>query len=409
MEKSCQMSVAVIILSSIVGVIFLVALLIAFRGYQGKMHLDNTVLRVQLAQKERERTRIERRLTQQTPGDQYLVSTTLSDASYDVLLVVDETQRILAYNRNLAKLFNHDDPVGKSLLEATGMKELEALVQDVLLNEAEILEEQMPIKDEHYRVRTRVLRSNERILIGLALRDITQLVRLNRARRDMVANISHELRTPIANIRLIIDGLFHDQDRPRRKDSISSLREIAQETDNLLWLVQEMSDLSMIESGQAIVKLIDEPLHELVAGAMERLGDQSESRFVTINSKVSDELQVLCDRDLLRRVFVNLIHNALKWSPEGKTVTITADATGDEVTISVKDKGPGVPDDQVERIFERFYQTDESRSGNEGTGLGLAICRHIIEAHGGRIWAEGNSASKGGLFRFTLLNALPHP
>ena len=117
------------------------------------------------------------------------------------------------------------------------------------------------------------------------------------------------------------------------------------------------------------------------------------------------KLDVLCDADQLKRALGNLLHNAIKWSPPGDAVTITAAESGEEVVVTVFDNGPGVADDVRERIFERFYQADVSRSGDEGTGLGLAICKHIIEAHGGSIWAEGNSQGKGGHFLFTVLKA----
>jgi two-component system phosphate regulon sensor histidine kinase PhoR len=261
------------------------------------------------------------------------------------------------------------------------------------------------IGEQNYRVQAQVIRRGGHQFIGLALQDITRLVRLNRARRDMVANISHELRTPIAKIRIIIDSLFHDQEKPKRKDSIASLRAIARETDSLLWLVQEMSDLSMIESGQAIVRMVDVLLSELVDDAIDHVQDISEHKGVILTSHIPDKITVLCDSDLARRVIVNLVHNAIKWSPEGGTVTVNAENSGEEVTISVLDNGPGVAPDAIERIFERFYQVDASRSGGEGTGLGLAICRHIVEAHGGRIWAESNENGAGGRFLFTLLSA----
>lgn len=340
---------------------------------------------------------------------QQVLSRTLFDVAYDALLVVDQSHTILACNRHVAKLCDLHDPIGKSLANATGMPDLDAVVGNVLLHETTVLEEQITVGETHYNVKARVIRDGEQVFVGLALRDITRLVRLNRARRDMVANISHELRTPIANIRLTIDGLFHESEKPRRKDSISSLHQIARETENLLWLVQEMSDLSMIESGQAIVRLVEAPLHEVVDEAIELLEDQSDSLKVEVKSKVDEDLRVLCDRDLVRRVLVNLIHNALKWSPKKDTVTVKASDEGREVVVSVLDNGPGVPQDQVDRIFERFYQTDASRSGSQGgTGLGLAICRHIVEAHGGRIWAEGNQESEGGKFNFTLLNAMEY-
>jgi two-component system phosphate regulon sensor histidine kinase PhoR len=135
------------------------------------------------------------------------------------------------------------------------------------------------------------------------------------------------------------------------------------------------------------------------------LEDQSESKDLKIVHDVPGEIQVLCDPDQTRRVLVNLLHNAVKWSPQGETINVRAVNGGDEVIVSVVDHGPGVPDDQVERIFERFYQVDPSRSEQGGTGLGLAICKHIVEAHDGRIWAEGNSQSPGGRFMFTLPSA----
>ena len=237
------------------------------------------------------------------------------------------------------------------------------------------------------------------------MQDITNLVSLNRARRDLVANISHELRTPITRIRLIIEGLFLDADRPKRKASIQSLKEIAMETDALLWLSQELLDLSMIESGQAIMRLVPTSLKQVVDEAIERLSPQAEMKELSIIGHIPLAINVLCDADQLKRALGNLVHNAIKWSPQNDTITITAAEANDEVTVSVFDNGPGVPEDLRERVFERFYQADVSRSGDEGTGLGLAICKHIIEAHGGKIWAQGNGQGDGGQFIFTVLKA----
>jgi two-component system phosphate regulon sensor histidine kinase PhoR len=266
-----------------------------------------------------------------------------------------------------------------------------------------MLEEQLAFNGRTYKTRVQVIRRDGNTFIGIALQDISALVRLNRARRDMVANISHELRTPIANIRLIIDSLFHEQDKPKRKQSTSALKAIARETDSLLWLVQELLDLSMIETGQAILRMIEFRLRELVEEVAERMADQLEGKSLTLTIDILEEFEVLADYDQLRRVLVNLIHNAIKWSPPGGTIEVHAEYVGDEARIDVLDAGPGVPDDQVERIFERFYQVDSSRSSGDGSGLGLAICKHIIEGHGGRIWADGNSIGGGGRFHFTVM------
>lgn len=327
---------------------------------------------------------------------------TMANSAYNALIVLDDDCRIIAINDRAEALFKRTRPVGETLLEVTGSDELTAMVTNAIENHEEVLEEQIRHGEKVYRVRTQVIDRNGHSFICLAMEDITELVRLNRARRDMVANISHELRTPIANIRLIIDGLFLETEKPKRKKSINSLHDIARETDALLWMAEELLDLSMIESGQAIIRMVDTPARVIVEEAIERMVDQSDAKEIEVVFDVADDLYVLCDQDKVRRVLINLIHNAIKWSPPGESIAVQAEQDGEEVVFGVLDNGPGVPEEQTARIFERFYQADESRSVSEGTGLGLAICKHIIEAHDGRIWAESNTAQSGGRFFFTL-------
>ena len=365
--------------------------------HQGLLNRDDELknLRSQLTVIERENT------------ESKALFSTISNAAFDVVFLLNEDLTIITQNKAADALFGDKNPVGEKLVDVIKSPDLLNVIQHSL-TEKESLEEQFIIGETYYRAKTQVMdyEGNHRF-IGVAMQDITRLVYLNRARRDLVANISHELRTPITRIRLIIEGLFHEAEKPKRKASIDSLKEIAVETDALLWLAQELLDLSMIESGQAIMRLVETPLIEVVNGAIERLIPQAETKQLKITSKVPDLYDILSDSDQLRRVLGNLIHNAIKWSPKNGKITITASENHDEITVAVFDEGPGVPDDMCERIFERFYQVDASRSGHEGTGLGLAICKHIIEAHGGRIWAEGNSQGKGGRFLFTVLNANP--
>lgn len=343
--------------------------------------------------------------SEQTSIESRALFSTLSSVAYDLVFVLNEDQIIIALNEAARDLFGQRNPIGDKLCQVIHSPDLEEIIARAE-TEDESLEEQIFYDNRHYRVRTQVMHyNNDHAFIGVAMQDVTQLVKLNRSRRDMVANISHELRTPIANIRLIIDSLFYDQNRPKRKASIASLRAIARETDTLLWLVQELLDLSMIESGQAIMKLVPTRLIDVVNDAVQRLHDQLDARGLKVAVHVPERVVVLCDYEQTRRVLMNLIHNAKKWSPPNDAITVNANIGDEEITVSIFDNGPGVPNDQTERIFERFYQIDTSRSGGDGTGLGLAICKHIIEAHGGRIWAEGNAAGNGGRFLFTLLNA----
>lgn len=332
---------------------------------------------------------------------------TLANSAYEALIVTDSKQHVIAINDSAEALFKRKRPIGELLSAVTGSPEISLMVDNALTNFEDIFEEQVVIGDLIYRVRTQVIKRDGNFFIGVALQDVTELVRLNRARRDMVANISHELRTPIANIRLIIDGLFLEQSRPGRKASINSLQAIARETDSLLWMAEELLDLSMIESGQAIMRMVPVSVVKMVEDAIERISDMSADKSLEIVHDISNKYMVLCDRDKIRRVLINLIHNAIKWSPPGETISLHAkvDDEKEEIVIEVLDSGPGVADDQVVRIFERFYQADSSRSVSEGTGLGLAICKHIVDAHGGVIGAKGNSKRKGGRFYFSLPKA----
>ncbi|MDQ7033460.1 MAG: HAMP domain-containing sensor histidine kinase [Anaerolineae bacterium] len=344
-------------------------------------------------------------LKQETKHSQSLFAT-FSNVVYDMVFVVDVDCIIIAYSESVRSLVDVQNLIGQKLCDVIVDPDLEAVVMHAI-NEDEGFEEQFTLDNRYFRVQAqRYPVADNQFFIGVALQDITQLVRLNRARRDMVANISHELGTPVANIRIIIDSLFYDQTRPKRNASIDSLRAIARETEALQWTVQELLDLSMIESGQAIVKLVDEPLLEIVNAAIERVDEKLDRKNLNIVRHVPAKIRVSCDRDHIRRVIVNLISNAIKWSPQNEAITISATIDGEYVIVSIFDNGVGVPDDQCERIFERFYQVDTARTG-QGSGLGLAISKHIAEAHGGKIWAEGNSQGAGGRFLFTLLNRTP--
>lgn len=384
----------------------------AIHRLQGRIDEQNQLLVDARDQIERQQSTIlpvEATDVRQTAEYKLALALTLANSAYDALLVVDEQTNIIAINDAAETLFGVQRPIGSRLIDITKSPELEMMVEDSLANAEETLEEQHSFDTRTYKTRVQVIRRDNNLFIGIALQDISALVRLNRARRDMVANISHELRTPIANIRLIIDSLFHEQDKPKRKQSTSALKAIARETDSLLWLVQELLDLSMIETGQAILRMVEFRLKQLTDEVVERIADQLEAKDLKVLVEVAEDFEVLADYDQLRRVLVNLIHNAIKWSPPGATITVITQYVGDEAEIVVTDTGPGVPDDQTERIFERFYQVDPSRSSGEGTGLGLAICKHIIEAHSGRIWAEGNSLQPGGRFHITVMRGENEP
>ncbi|MBI4769920.1 MAG: hypothetical protein HY784_05760 [Chloroflexi bacterium] len=174
------------------------------------------------------------------------------------------------------------------------------------------------------------------------------------------------------------------------------------EVEALQQLAQELLDLAQIESGRALVRLVPVPVSELVSAPVERLRPQAERKGQQVEVDVSAELVALADEEQVRRAIGNLLHNAIKFTPQGGRVRLRAQAAGDDVLVEVSDSGPGIPPEDLPRVFERFFRGDRARAGG-GTGLGLAIARHVVEAHGGRIWAESEGRpGKGAVFRFTL-------
>jgi two-component system phosphate regulon sensor histidine kinase PhoR len=222
---------------------------------------------------------------------------------------------------------------------------------------------------------------------------------LGRARRDFVANISHELRTPLASIRLLVETL---QAGALSNPPVASemLSKISVEVDALSQLARELLDLAMIESGQMPLKLQCTDLHDLARAQVQRFMPQTQQKQQTLDLDIPAGTCALADDEMISRVLSNLLHNACKFTPNGGRISVSAQRDNDDVTVSVTDTGPGIPPEDLARIFERFYKVDRAR-GQSGTGLGLAIARHIVEGHGGRIWAE-SSLGHGATFRFTL-------
>jgi len=219
------------------------------------------------------------------------------------------------------------------------------------------------------------------------LQDLTQVRQMETVRRDFISNISHELRTPLASLKALADtlrdGALEDPPAARR-----FLDRVEVEVDALTQMVQELLELSRIESGQVGFEIEPVPVVEVVQPPVERLRPQVERADLHLTIDLPSDLPlVLADVDRVRQVITNLTHNAIKFTPPGGAVTVSAAADQDEVVISVRDTGVGIPADDLPRIFERFYKADRARAGG-GTGLGLAIAKHIVFAHGGRIWAE---------------------
>ena len=232
------------------------------------------------------------------------------------------------------------------------------------------------------------------------LQDLTRVRRLETIRRDFISNISHELRTPLAGLKALVDTLRGGAIKDRRAAK-RFLKRMDAEVDTLTQMVEELLELSRIESGQAPLRMAPAPVSDVVVPPVDRLRPQAERAGLELAVLLPPDLPpVLADVERVRLVLTNLVHNAVKFTPPGGKITVGARPNGEHVVLSVQDTGVGIPADDLPRIFERFYKADRARSGG-GTGLGLAIAKHIVQGHGGRIWAE-SVEGEGSTFSFTL-------
>jgi len=221
----------------------------------------------------------------------------------------------------------------------------------------------------------------------LFLTDITELRRLATVRREFVANLVHELKTPITSLRLTAESLLSD---PLPQDRKRFAERLVREADLISKIIDNLRQLGDIEMGTMAVEANEFDLGELVQQSAVRLGIDR-----TVNTTIPENLVITTDRPKLAQALGNLLDNAAKFSPPGTAIDVHAEVTGDEVVLSVRDRGPGISPEHWSRVFERFYKVDRARPREAGGfGLGLAITKHLVQVLGGRIWTE--TARDGG-------------
>ena len=233
------------------------------------------------------------------------------------------------------------------------------------------------------------------------LHDVTRIEQAEKSRRDFIANVSHELRTPLTSIQGYVETLVEDI-KPNPETMREFLGIIHKNATRMNRLTEDLLALASVESPD--YKLVAQPARAcaLVQDAIESLGGIVVDSEVELESAGAPDTLVMADPDAMNQVFGNLIENAVKYGKENKRIVVGAKLLEDEVEFFVQDFGPGIPSEHLDRIFERFYRVDKARSRESGgTGLGLAIVKHIVEAHGGRIWAESELGA-GAAFHFTL-------
>ena len=309
------------------------------------------------------------------------------DASSDgmVALSADTTVRFL--NPAAVQVFEKpmSESVGRSFIETARDYELDALVRRVIADRTHGETSVVTFGPRRMPLRAAALPISDGgdWAVLLTLTDLTEVQRVDQVRRDFLSNVSHELRTPLAAIRALVETLDDGVDE---EDAPEFLGRIHQQVERLTSLVNELLDLSRIESGA--INLDPEPVEvaALVAEAASLLRTRTEPLGVAVVFEGAP-LTVEADRPSLLRVVSNLLDNAAKWSPQGGTIHVGCEDEGELVAIQVRDEGPGIPEQDLPRVFERFYKGEASRA-TSGVGLGLAIVKHLVRAHGGTATVE---------------------
>ena len=329
---------------------------------------------------------------------------TLRHVTTDGFIWLDSDAHIMFVNDAARTLLSLEDGVGKSLHEMAWGSELEPLVHQVQMGKSEAVDQILTKDERAFAVHVQPVGAEPQRGVLIRANEITELQRLGRARRDFVANISHELRTPVTSLQLLLDTIT-EETLTDKKFALSLLGKMHLQIDLLRQLTDELMDLAMIESGQAPIKLVETRAEELVREAADPLRPQAELKGIRLSTSVDSSSMVLADPQAIRKVLGNLIHNAIKFTHSGGQVEIRVSPSGENIQFSVSDTGIGIPANDLPRVFERFYKVDRARArgadGLRGTGLGLAIAKHIVGAHGGNIWAE-SVEGKGSTFSFTL-------
>jgi two-component system phosphate regulon sensor histidine kinase PhoR len=230
--------------------------------------------------------------------------------------------------------------------------------------------------------------------------DQTDVHRTDQIRRDFVANVSHELRTPLAALKSVVETLAEGA---LEDEAVAHefLRSADREVDRLVQLVEELLELSSIESGHEALALQETDVAPFLTEASARLRNQAERAQLRLEVSLPPDLgHATFDRARIERAVLNLLHNAIKFTPPGGEVTLSAHRADGELIITVRDTGAGISSSDLPRIFERFYKADQSRAGG-GTGLGLALVKHAVEAHGGSVHAESEEG-RGSCFSIRL-------
>jgi two-component system phosphate regulon sensor histidine kinase PhoR len=323
------------------------------------------------------------------------------DNMADGVIVTDTDGKITLCNKAAEEMFSIKDAIGKSLIEAVRDHEIDEL-QKLNLKTARTQDVRYESGKSKRYIRAIAISIGERRPEGVLIlfQDLTDIRNLQTTRRELIGNISHEFRTPLAGIKAMVEtlrgGAIDD-----REAAADFLARIDGEVDRLTQLVAELTELSRIETGKAELRLGPVDLNALIGEVVSHLSPQAERAQLNIKKELAADLpKVRADNERVKQVIVNLTHNAIKFTPPGGEIVVSSRYDDKYVTVAVADTGIGISASALPHIFERFYKADRARSSG-GTGMGLAIAKHVVEAHGGSIRVQSQEG-KGSVLSFSL-------
>ena len=311
----------------------------------------------------------------------------------EAVVAVDNTKTLIMANGAARELFDiPDDSIGRVLEQVARNPELHQVVDTMLKHRSSILDEEITIFKNNQpailQVHATVLSSEtEDIGVLVVLNNVTQLKKLENVRKEFVANVSHELKTPITSIKGFVetlrDGAINDS-----QNAVKFLDIIARQTNRLESIIEDLLALSRIEQLEDVkqVELEKQTVKPVLSAAISVCQKKAKDRSVNIHCDCNEAVEARINRNLLEQAVVNLVDNAVKYSDKEQDVLVSAVTEDDAVVIKVKDHGCGIPEEEFARLFERFYRVDKARSRElGGTGLGLSIVKHIVKAHKGSV------------------------
>ncbi len=317
----------------------------------------------------------------------------------DGVLIADSQGIIQFANPAAGQLFQTSNPTNRSIAEVVRHHQLVEAWRRCQQSR-QMQSETVELPTRHQYLQLVVIPDQHSSGSLLLVQDLTRIRRLETVRRDFISNLSHEIRTPLASLKALTetlqDGALDDPPAARR-----FIDQIQVEVDALTQMATELLELSRIESGHLSLDRQPVPPYDLLVSASKRMHLQAERAGLNLRVECNKDIpHVKIDLQRLEQVLVNLIHNAIKFTRAGGEIVLFAESMDGLVRFAVRDTGIGIPLDDVPRIFERFYRVDKSRAGS-GTGLGLSIAKHIVEAHGGKIWVQ-SFEGQGSTFYFTI-------